>query len=460
MNKLTIWLLFIASSLSAQTLTLEQCREMAITNNRKLKIATGQTLASKDYIKAYRANFFPKISATGNYLYSGGESTLTLTGGFLPTFIPDPATGNLVPNILITRPDGTQIFKEYAYMPDQYLKLKIGSVFSTGLLIEQPIYMGGKIRSAFQMASIGNSISGLNEKKIKAELITSTDEAYYSVIRTVELIKAAESYKAVVSELLRQVENANKQGMRTHNDLLKVQVRMNDAELKIRQAENGFRLARMNLCHQIGLPLTCKINVSGFPAVEIRKDTVTDITARPEYAMLQKQIELKHQQVRMTKSDFLPQVAASVSYNYTNGVQFNNAPLMNSGSFMGGVSVKIPLFHWGEGLNKVAAAKREVDIAKNELENMSELMMLEVTQALNNYDEAILEETLMEKSLNAAEANMISSQHACHAGTETLSNYLEAQAIWQKSMADLIEARARVRTSYSRYLKAAGLLVK
>lgn len=459
MKKLTILLFLVTLSSQAQTLTLEQCREMAISNNRKLKIASGRTLSSRDYIKAYRANFFPKLSATGNYLYSESESALKLNGGFLPTFVPNPVTGNLEPNILMTKPDGTHIFKEYAYMPDQNLKFKLGSVFSAGLVIEQPIYMGGKIRSIFRMASIGHSISQLNEKKIEAELITTTDEAYYNVVRTIELIKAAESYKAVVSELLRQVGNVTRQGMRTHNDLLKVQVRMNEAELKVRQAENAFRLARMNLCHWIGLPLDCKIDVAGVNAGEELTDRVIDITSRPEYAILQQQIALRHQQVRLTKSDYLPQVAISASYNYTNGVQFNDSPLMNSGAFMGGVSIKIPLFHWGEGYNKISAARREVDIAKYELEDVSELMILEATQALNNYDEALLEEALMEKALNAAHENMLSSRNAYQAGTETLSNHLEAQAIWQKNMAELIDAKARVRTTYSNYQKAAGVLL-
>jgi hypothetical protein len=44
-----------------------------------------------------------------------------------------------------------------------------------------------------------------------------------------------------------------------------VGVKKDEAQLKLRQAENGLRLARMNLCRIVGLPLLTEISPASHP---------------------------------------------------------------------------------------------------------------------------------------------------------------------------------------------------
>ncbi len=450
----------VFASALAQPLTLDDCRRMALEHNRNLKNATLEHLASEEILQAYKTNFLPKFSLSGDYLYSGGKSAFSLPGGYLPTFVPNPATGVLEPNISMMSPDGAPIFKEYAYMPDTKFDFKMGSVYSAGLSARQPIYMGGKIQTSVKMAKIATTITGLNEQKTEAEVILRVDEAFFACIKVEELVKSATVYQQVLAEFYRQMENACQSGMKSRNDLLKVQVQLNEAELKLRQSENGLRLARMNLCYYIGLPISSE-NISltdDFEHTNIISARGSDVSARPEYAMLQQQIELKKRNVTLVRSDFLPQVTAMVSYNYTHGMQLNNTTLFSKPSFMGGVSVNIPLFNWGEGRRKISAARREVEMASNQFDDISEQMQLELMQVINDYDESILEVALTQKSLTQAEENRTESGNRYEAGMETLGDYLEAQAFWQKAQSDLVEARSKQRISYTRYLKATGAL--
>lgn len=451
-------LLLLPSGAFARKLTPEDCRTMALEHNRTFKNASLGTFNAKDNLKGYRANYLPKISATGNYLYSTGKLDFTIPGGYLPTFVPNLQTGGMDPNILTTLPDGTPIFKEYAWMPDIDLGLKIASVFSAGVMAEQPIYMGGKVRSSVKMGKLGVELSSLNEKRTEAEVIEQTDNAYWTYVKTRELLKCADSYKAVVDEFYRQMRDAAEVGLKTKNDLLKVQVRLNEAELRLRQAENGVRLARMNLCRNIGLPLTTQeLEVSDSLDADTRlMGNSLDVTARPEYRMLEKQVELKKQNVNMTRSDFLPQIAAVASYNYTNGGKFNGETLFNSPSFIGGVTMSIPIFHWSEGRKKVSVAEREMEMSRNEFEDLAEKMQLELMQAIYTFEESELEVALTEKSVAQAEENMRMSRDQYDAGMETLGDYLEAQALWQKAQSDLVQAKSAKRFAYTKYLKAAG----
>ena len=57
-------LAFIPASLTAQTLTLEECRQMAIESNRDLEQARAKVEMAGYDRKIALANYFPKISAT------------------------------------------------------------------------------------------------------------------------------------------------------------------------------------------------------------------------------------------------------------------------------------------------------------------------------------------------------------------------------------------------------------
>lgn len=76
------------TSAFAQLLTLNDCRRMALENNRNLRNAALQHSAAQDNLQAYKTNRLLKFSLTGDYLYSGGKSSFILPGGYLPTFVP------------------------------------------------------------------------------------------------------------------------------------------------------------------------------------------------------------------------------------------------------------------------------------------------------------------------------------------------------------------------------------
>ena len=441
-------------------MTLEKCRKLALENNKAAAIAVRNKDRAEYTQKSYRANYFPKISSSVNYLYSSMNTNRTLAGNYLPTFVPDPVTGELVPNILTVTPDGTPVFREYAYFPDMDISLKLSGTWMAGVSAQQPLFTGGKITSAYRMSQIGNEIATLNQTLTNTEIIVQTDEAYWTCVQTVELVKLALSYQKVVTELLRNVQDAQEVGLKHRNDVLKVQVKQNEAELQLRRAENGMNLSRKNLCRMIGISLDSDIV---FPETFdepplTNSDRQAIYADRPEYAMLGKQIELKEQQIKLVQSDFMPQVGVMANYGYINGVKLNGNKLFNRASFSAIVSVSIPLFQWGEGQNKIRAAQAERDVIQLQRDDISEQMELELTKALDRCGEAELEVLLTARSLEQAEENMKVSGDRYTEGMETLADYLEAQTVWQRAWTEYINAKARQRFNETHYLKAAGRL--
>ena len=449
-------------------LNLQKCREMAVENSKKMQVAAEQQKKAGYDWKSYRANFLPKISGSGLYAYMHKKMNYKIDGGYLPVY-QSSDVGQAIPlNSIQLGPDGKPVmgadglplFKQYAFLPDIELALGLRNVYSVGVMLEQPVYMGGKVRSAFKMASIGKEMAELNVHSSRAQVLTESDEAYWQYVRVKEQLKSAEKYLEVGSELVKNVTDAIETGMASQNDLLKAQVKQNEAELLVSKANNGVALSRMNLCRVIGVDLYSQVDVNDSLCAESTLnllDMGNDITARPEYNLLEKQVELKSKEVALTRADFLPQLGVSASYAYGDGISLNGES-DGVASFAAVASLKIPIYHWGEGRNKVKAVKAEQEMARLQQEELSQMMQLEVAKTRFNVEDAAARVKMTEKSLSQAEENLQVSRNRYEVGMETITNYMEAQAQWQKAWSDAIDARAELRLSETYYLKATGKL--
>lgn len=329
-----------------------------------------------------------------------------------------------------------------------------------GVQLLQPVYMGGKIRTAHLMAKTGEWMADENLRLNRSEVLLETDKAYWQLMRVQEQIRAAKAYRKVVGELVQNIGDAEEVGMTSSNEVLKVKVRYNEAELMLQKAENGLVLSRMNLCRLIGLDLHTEIVIQ-----DTLPETITpgilgegeDITERPDYHLLKKEVELKQQQIQLTRSEFLPQIGVSVGYGYGGGLELNGKSDANA-SLNAMASVQIPVFYWGEGRNKVRVAQTEQEMTQLNLEKSAQLMELEVASTRFNIKDAQKRIEMCRDALAQAKENLRISQAEYEIGTESLSNLLEAQAQWQDAWSQWVDAKAILQLSETEYLKAIGRL--
>ena len=119
--------------------------------------------------------------------------------------------------------------------------------------LQQPLFMGGKIRAAHQAAKFGEELADENIRLNRSEVLVELEQAYWQCVRAGELVTVARKYKSVVKEMVKNREDAQQAGMAPVNDVLKAQVKYNVAFLQEQQAENGHKLAQRNLCRLVGL---------------------------------------------------------------------------------------------------------------------------------------------------------------------------------------------------------------
>ena len=422
MKKIIIACIFSFCSLwgYSQQLTLEECCDIAAANNKQGKLADFSMQKAQLQLKNMNSNFLPKLSAAGGYLYADKNFGAEL-------------------------------------MPSVAAELNLNNTYTGGVQIEQPLFLGGKLFAVRKMAQTGLSIAGLNKEKTESDIRFETEKAYWNVVKAKELQKVSQQFLQTVDELYRTVENYYNTGMASQNELLKVKVKINEAKLSLKRSENSVRLAKMSLCHLMGMPMNKDIdvinNLSDIKAVDTNIHSVEN---RLEYKILSENIQLKNQEIKAVRSDFLPRVGLVAGYNYMNGVKLNGTKLISDDVFAVMVSVKVPLFHWGEGMRKVKSAQIEKQMAIVQRDEFTEKMQLEVSQALNMLDESELEIKLTESAFNEASESLRESRKNYETGMETLVNYMDTQSIWQKSWAEFVSAKINYQIAKVTYLKALG----
>ncbi|WP_162098788.1 TolC family protein [Bacteroides fragilis] len=83
-------------------------------------------------------------------------------------------------------------------------------------------------------------------------------------------------------------------------------------------------------------------------------------------------------------------------------------------------------------------------------------LQTEVTRNYNILNEAELEVELTENAFSYAEENLQESSKSFETGMETLANFLEAQASWQKAYFEVISAKTNYHIAKSKYLNSIG----
>lgn len=155
----------------------------------------------------------------------------------------------------------------------------------------------------------------------------------------------------------------------------------------------------------------------------------------------------------MTRADALPQAGIFAGYGYTHGLTVNDETFIDKAGFCVGAKVSIPISHFGEHFYKV---KFEYEQAVSERDSNYELMTLEMSKAANELDESEYERALAASNTASAEENVRVSRLHYDAGTETFSDLLEAQTLWQVANRDSVEADINHFLAWLSYLKTTG----
>jgi len=477
-----IIILFLALNIQAQTpLSLDECHRLALKHNKELLISEKRINSAHFINKSSKANFLPKVSATGAYSHTSKAISLlnstqkvslnnigTTLGSSISTTLQKLAESNQNLAPLISSLSNVNISDPLNQLGGKIVdgfKTDSRNMYVGAVSILQPIYMGNKIRAYNKITSYAEKIAGEKYNTQLQTVILNTDIAYWQVISLVNKKKLSLSYLKLLKEMNRNLELMIKEGVATKADGLTVSVKLNEAELLLTKVEDALSLSRMLLCQICGLDLNSdielkdeKIDNLSIPKNSTKFNMYDVFLARPEIKSLNLASKIYKQKIITTRAEYLPSLAFTGNYLISNPSVFNGYEKKFKGMFTAGLVLNIPICNWHKGYNLTQSAKMEYDIANLELLDAKEKIELQVNQSAFKVKEAAKRLKMALKNMDKAEENLRIANIGFKEGIIPTSNVIEAQTAWLSAQSDKIDAQIDIKLTETYFKKAIGTL--
>ena len=271
-------------------------------------------------------------------------------------------------------------------------------------------------------------------------------------------IEAADKQLSAVYE---QVNNYVKAGVTTRNDLLKVKLRQQELASNRLKLENAKNVLLLLLAQQIGkagesIDIDTRSLQPQNPA-EVLVATDEAVQHREEMALLEKQVEANQWQVKLQRGKYLPTVAVGLmGYNaglggFSDNVKSYMYTNMTNGLVFGTLS--IPIMSWWGGRHAIRRTQMKLQQAQNEAQDAREQLSVDIEAAWSQLTEAYKQVEIARTSVEEAAENLRMSTDQYNAGTETISDLLDAETLNRQARNQLSEAMATYQIRLADYLR-------
>ena len=249
------------------------------------------------------------------------------------------------------------------------------------------------------------------------------------------------------------------EGVATKAESLKVKVKLNEAEMTLSKAEDGLSLSKMALNQLCGIPLdeTYKLADQDLETEKITQLIPIEeaIDNRPEIKALTQAENIARSNEKIMKSRFMPNIGLTGNYLISNPNVYNGYEKEFGGMFTVGVVANIPLFHFGDRIHTLNAAKSQRKIATLQLEETKEKIQLQIQQNSYKLGESIRKKIATQRNIEQAQENLRYATEGFDAGIITSTDLLSAQTAWLSAKSENIDAKIDVMLNQL-YLKRAS----
>ena len=407
--------------LAQQSTLLEKYRTMALGYNHDLKAAEKNIAASMEVEKSARADLKPKLSGAASFQYTGNPMELTLD----------------IPSIGLSK---TVEGKNLNY--------------GGSLSILQPVYTGGRVLESIRMAQHQQALAGNQAKALNDAVCYQTDIQYWSAVARLEIVDVAEDFRNSIAALVKTIKERVEVGLVDPQDLLMAEVKLNEAEYQLLQAQSNFETGRMALNSMIGVRLEQPTELDAQIPIVVVSDSLWLSTGmgRPEIQMAYDKIRIAESTKKLNDSQFKPQFYVGVEGSYSSpGYNFKKDLDPNYAVY---AKVSVPIFEWGKRRSEKRVSSFRIGMAEDNLNKVVDRVELEVSVARKALSQAIERVRLSESSLAKAEENEAKAVERYNEGKVSVVEVIDAQTYRQTSQVNYVQAKAAAQGHYSELIKA------
>ncbi|HOK53652.1 MAG TPA: TolC family protein [Armatimonadota bacterium] len=403
--------------------TLEEAIATAVAANPALAAARARVERAEATVDEARSQGRLQASATASYLRFSPVSTFTIPG-------PDG------PVEVETRPS---------------------SQSSINATVSQPIDITGRIRTGVQLADIQLDIQQFGEAQALQQLILDVKNAYYGVLRAQANVEVIQASIDVALERLRIAQAQFEAGVVARFDVTQAEVDVANLRQQLIQAQGNVQIAKGVLNQTIGIdinrPFTVEDIVVDVGPVTVDVDAATEqaLAARPEIQQATLGVELAETSVDFARKQDDPTLALIASADWTGQT---SAFSPENTSYTYGAQITWPFFQGGAVKARVNQARSEVEIARQNLEQASLGVGLDVRSAAVNVMEASRRVQTAQANVDLAQESLRLSRVRYQEGVATSVEVTSAEAALTEALTNLVNARYDYLTAQARLQRA------
>jgi outer membrane protein TolC len=404
-------------------------RRMAVEYQQQIKMAQRSLEGAESKLKAARSGYGPRLDFAGNYSYYG-----------VPLQLAPPADA----------PIGT---------PGDELH----NMYSLDLTLTQPILTGGYLKNTKRAAESEVEAMQSYVKLSEQQVMLNSDATYINTVAKKEIYNLALAYRDIVGQFVNVINDRVEEEVVGKNQLYQANVRFNDAQYQVLRSSKQFEVSLMKLNKLMGFPIDSVPQIAdSLSAIKkvISPDSMITkaLTNRPDLAYLKGKVTASQYREKVTISKYNPQMGVLAGGKW--GAPSPGLNINPDFNYYFKANLKIPIFYWGQKRKEAFAVKQVTEIAKLQVDQTKDAVILDVQRSYFNLKKSQEQMEFAHGSLNNAKQNVSLMLDRYNEGLSSVLEVLDAQAFWQKSYFNYIQAKYDVNLAYSEYLHALGELTK
>lgn len=417
---LSVAIVFISTTTHAET--LEAAWAIALDNNHQIKAAQADTSASEQQLQSAQGQRLPELNV------STGYTQYNQTPAAKATFNGDTTQFNVS---------------------------QAGSAKAQAI-VSVPVYTSGRISNNIGAAESSLQAAQQQQETTELNLKMRVAEAYIEVLRTESAVKVATSHVESLVADTNSVKDRFEQGMIARNDVLAASVELANAEQQLIKVNHQLDNAKTTYNRLLDRNLTAEVSLDShlpdLPAGTLDELTHNALKQRPELSALNSRIESLQQQAESVNANRLPQVNVNGGYQYQ-----QNRYQAHEGLWVAGINMDWKLFDGSTG-HKTDALKSQAIALKEQRDDLTSLMALEVRQAWLEIEETQKRLATAKKTIDQADENLKVATDRYQQGLTIHTEVLAAENLRLTSHDNLSNAQFDVALARLRLRRAVGIL--
>ncbi|HXK79036.1 MAG TPA: TolC family protein [Kiritimatiellia bacterium] len=415
------------AAVAGAPLELAACVRIALADNPVGQAAREGVAAARENIGIARSRFYPQVGLTGSYRRWESHA-----------FLPDSLSGAMASTPATVGPTDD---------------------WSAGGVASFYLFDSGRRRAQLLAAKAQWGAQQAEQAAVEQDIALNVHQAFYSLLAAQESLRVAQENSARAEDHFRLTQDRKSAGMAVQADVLRAQVEVADRHLAIVRAEHGVRVARGNLNLAMGLPAEMPVEIdSAAPGAPVEPapladDLATAMEQRPELRAALNRVASARSGVSAAKSEFGPAVKADARYGWRD-TEFTP----EDKDWLIGVGIELPLFTGFSRTHQLQRARHELSKEEALLRQLALTIRQEVWDAHSRVQEAMEALDAAGTLVASARESQRLSRQRFEAGTNTITDLLDAEAAQARAEGLQVEARWNYFISRAALARAIGAM--